>query len=41
MKIQIKNSFGGASEIFDFSKLELSDLETLIKYCGSITIEKK
>jgi len=40
MKIQIKNNFGGESEIFDFSQLTLKDLEVLIKYSGSLTIEK-
>lgn len=40
MKIQIKNNFGGESEVFDFSQLTLNDLEVLIKYSGSLTIEK-
>lgn len=42
MKIQISNSFGGKSEVMDFSELTLNDLRVLIEYSGgSITIEKK
>ena len=42
MKIQIINTAtGGKSEVMDFSSLTLDDLKVMIKYCGSITIEKK
>lgn len=42
MKIQITNTAtGGKSEIIDFSSVTLDDLKVMIKYCNSITIEKK